>query len=143
MRDETDVFRVQDGKLWTWNGRNWQELKGGVRIINESNAITAASRPGKRTTEFYLMLAAALATILGVVAGYLPGEWGAVALAVESAVYAFLRTWTKKTGNPNAQLRQEIQAALAAHARTGTNGERVCQHHASPGGGDTNGRAAD
>lgn len=53
------------------------------------------AKPGLATSEFWLTVLGMVATILGVVAGFLPPEWAAVALAIQKGTYDLSRGWTK------------------------------------------------
>ena len=70
------------------------------------------NRAGVKTSEFWITIATALATIAGTVGGLIPGEWGVLALAIESALYGFLRTWNKREGVTSAKIKQELAGAL-------------------------------
>ena len=70
-------------------------------------------KPGWKTTEFWTMALANLAAIVGMVAGFLPAEWAAIALAVVDGLYAIGRGLAKH--NPKQDVRDEVLKVLAEH----------------------------
>jgi hypothetical protein len=73
-----------------------------------------APKPGKYTTEFWLTVATAVATLAGVIGGLVPGDWGAAILALEAGIYSVVRTWAKLKGQTNATVRKEIMDVLGS-----------------------------
>jgi hypothetical protein len=48
-------------------------------------------KPGYKTTEFWLTIAANVAAILATVAEVLPPEWGAIAVVISNGIYSVSR----------------------------------------------------
>ncbi len=85
-------------------------MSGDVRTTGN-----ALAKPGWKTTEFWLTLALNAAAVLSMLSGILPGERGITAIAIANALYAFARTWSKRTGAGDANLRQEILQAVGGN----------------------------
>lgn len=54
------------------------------------------SKPGYKTTEFWLTLATNVAAVTAMSADWLPPKYGIVAMAVSNGLYAVLRTLAKE-----------------------------------------------
>jgi len=63
-------------------------------IVAPSPAIT----PGVKTSEFWLTVLVALASLGTQIGGILPPPWGLVIAGASTSIYAVLRTYLKKPG---------------------------------------------
>ena len=59
------------------------------------------TKPGWKTTEFWLTVSGSLASILGAVAGILPPEYASIAVAVSAGLYSLSRGKAKQGMDPN------------------------------------------
>lgn len=53
------------------------------------------TKPGWKTTEFWLTVASQVATIWGSVQGFIPPKYAVIATSVGTAIYTILRTLAK------------------------------------------------
>ena len=58
--------------------------------------MNGTTKPGYRTTEFWLTMATNLAGVLAMVAGILPAKYGVPTMAASNTLYAILRTLVKE-----------------------------------------------
>ncbi len=52
-------------------------------------------KPGIRTTEFWLTVAADLGALVATIAGALPERYAAIAITISTGLYALARGWAK------------------------------------------------
>ena len=65
--------------------------KKGEKMLIQDNQV----KPGYKTTEFYLTLAANVAGLLGTLSNILPAKWGAITMALSTGLYALSRGLVK------------------------------------------------
>jgi len=58
--------------------------------------MNGTTKPGYRTTEFWLTLVSNVASVLAMVSGVLPPKYGVPVMAVSNMLYAILRTLVKE-----------------------------------------------
>jgi len=93
-------------------------------------------KPGWKTTEFWITALVVVSTLLGWLAGHIPGEYAAIVEAAAAAAYAASRALAKKGGR-NADVRAQVLEVLTALRRGGGNG--VSKHPAAGGGKPSSG----
>lgn len=63
---------------------------------------TTSGKPGWKTTEFYLQIAAQLATLWGAVQGFIPPKYAAIISTAGIAIYTVARTIAKAVADVQA-----------------------------------------
>ena len=70
-----------------------EKIEAGDRAITKT---VSDVKPGVKTSEFWFLLAAAVANIITVLADKMPASWAAIAAIVAAGLYAISRGLAKK-----------------------------------------------
>ena len=62
----------------------------------KSDVVETVTKPGWKTTEFWLVMVSNLTTLAGALGGVIPADTSAIIIAVLNGVYGVLRTIAKK-----------------------------------------------
>lgn len=74
----------------------WTARKVGIEIYKEALTMdSTTTKPGWKTTEFWMNAAGQLATLWGAVSGFIPPKYAAIISTVGIAVYTIARTVIK------------------------------------------------
>ncbi len=65
-------------------------------VVVETEPVIGETKPGYKTTEFYLTVATAIGILATALASALPARWAAIATAVSIAAYAISRGQAKQ-----------------------------------------------
>lgn len=82
-----------------------KKIKAGLAISRAYDNIEEAYKmnpikPGWKTTEFWMTVAANAITLIGALKGIIPEQYATTAVAVSTAVYTICRTWHKNPAAP-------------------------------------------
>lgn len=81
----------------------WQALKAWRTLKREWRTMETRleTKPGYKTTEFWITVTAGAASMIGGVVGILPPEWAVIAGALSAGLYTISRGLAKQGIDPN------------------------------------------